>query len=68
MLAGNSMGAHTAVAYALDHGARLAGVVVIGPALRRASLDDQAIATWDRLADGLEPGGSRGSWPPTTPT
>ncbi len=59
VLAGHSMGAHTAVAYALDHGARLAGVVVIGPVFV-GTIDDQAIATWDRLADGLESGGVEG--------
>jgi 3-oxoadipate enol-lactonase len=59
VLAGHSMGAHTAIAYALDHGARLAGVIVIGPVYVGA-LDDQAIATWDRLADGLETGGVEG--------
>ncbi len=31
MLAGHSMGAHTAVAYALRHPERIAGLVVIGP-------------------------------------
>jgi 3-oxoadipate enol-lactonase len=59
VLAGHSMGAHTAIAYALDHGARLAGVVVIGPVYVGA-LDPHAIATWDRLADGLQNGGVEG--------
>ncbi len=59
VIAGHSMGAHTAIAYALDHGARLAGVVVIGP-VYVGTLDEQAIAAWDRLADGLQAGGVEG--------
>ncbi|MGH2926351.1 MAG: alpha/beta fold hydrolase [Solirubrobacterales bacterium] len=59
VLAGHSMGAHTAIAYALDHGDRLAGIVVIGPAYV-GSVDPEALAAWDRLADGLERGGVEG--------
>jgi 3-oxoadipate enol-lactonase len=59
VLAGHSMGAHTAIAYALDHGARLAGIVVIGP-VHVGSIDPEALATWDRLADALERGGVEG--------
>jgi pimeloyl-ACP methyl ester carboxylesterase len=59
VLAGHSMGAHTAVAYALERGERLAALVVIGPAYM-GFVDDEAIAGWDRLADGLEHGGVDG--------
>jgi pimeloyl-ACP methyl ester carboxylesterase len=59
VLAGHSMGAHTAVAYALSEPDRVAGIVVIGPVYRGA-LDDEALAGWDRLADGLERGGVEG--------
>ena len=53
------MGAHTAVAYALDHGEVLAGLVVIGP-VYMGFIDEEALAGWDRLADGLERGGVDG--------
>jgi 3-oxoadipate enol-lactonase len=59
VLAGHSMGAHTAVSYALARGERLAGVVAIGPTFM-GSVDEQALAGWDRLADGLEGGGVEG--------
>jgi pimeloyl-ACP methyl ester carboxylesterase len=59
VLAGHSMGAHTAVAYALAHRDRLAGLVVIGP-VYMGYVDPEAVARWDRLADGLELGGVEG--------
>jgi pimeloyl-ACP methyl ester carboxylesterase len=59
VLAGHSMGAHTAVSYALARGERLAGLVVIGPTYM-GFVDDEALAGWDRLADGLEQGGVDG--------
>jgi pimeloyl-ACP methyl ester carboxylesterase len=59
VLVGHSMGAHTAVAYALARGERLAGLVAIGPAYM-GFVDEQALAGWDRLADGLERGGVEG--------
>lgn len=59
VLAGHSMGAHTAVSYALARGDRLAGLVVIGPTYM-GFVDEQALAGWDRLADGLERGGVDG--------
>jgi pimeloyl-ACP methyl ester carboxylesterase len=59
MLAGHSMGAHTAVSYALAGGDRLAGLVVIGPTYM-GFVNEQALAGWDRLADGLERGGVDG--------
>lgn len=59
ILGGHSMGAHTAAAYAIDNGDRLAGLVLIGPAYM-GHVDDDALAGWDRLADGLENGGVDG--------
>ena len=59
VLVGHSMGAHTALAYALAHGERLAGLVLIGPAYM-GFVDEEALAGWDRLADGLERGGVEG--------
>jgi pimeloyl-ACP methyl ester carboxylesterase len=56
---GHSMGAHTAVAYALEHPDRLAALVLAGPAYA-GSVDADAIEGWDRLADGLERGGVDG--------
>jgi pimeloyl-ACP methyl ester carboxylesterase len=59
LLGGHSMGAHTAVSYALRHPERLAGLVAIGPtylgAIRHSSLD-----YWDGLAAALEGGGVDG--------
>jgi pimeloyl-ACP methyl ester carboxylesterase len=58
-LGGHSMGAHTAVAYALKHPERIAGLAVIGPTylggIRPGSLD-----YWDGLATALEAGGVDG--------
>jgi pimeloyl-ACP methyl ester carboxylesterase len=59
VLAGHSMGAHTAVAYALEHVARVAALVVIGPVYTGVP-DEETIARWDRLANGLERGGVEG--------
>jgi pimeloyl-ACP methyl ester carboxylesterase len=59
VLVGSSMGAHTAVSYALAHEERLAGLVLIGPTYM-GFVDDEALAGWDRLADGLERGGVEG--------
>jgi pimeloyl-ACP methyl ester carboxylesterase len=59
VLAGHSMGAHTAVAYALEHAEQVAGLVLIGP-VYTGQVDDESIAEWDRLAEGLEHGGVDG--------
>ena len=56
LLVGHSMGAHTAVAYALENPDRVAGLVVIGP-VYRGSLDDADMDYWDGLADALDEGG-----------
>lgn len=60
VLAGHSMGAHTAVAYALRHGERLAGLAVIGPAYAGVEASAETIAYWDGLAAALEAGGVDG--------
>jgi 3-oxoadipate enol-lactonase len=60
VLCGHSMGCHTAVAYALDHVGELAALVPEGPTSLGISPDDEVLAAWDRLADGLERGGVDG--------
>jgi pimeloyl-ACP methyl ester carboxylesterase len=59
LLGGHSMGAHTAVAYALRHPGRLAGLALIGPTylgeIKPGSLD-----YWDGLASALETEGVDG--------
>lgn len=59
VLGGHSMGAHTAVAYALEHPDRVAGLVVIGP-VYMGFIDPEALESWDRLAAGLERDGVDG--------
>lgn len=58
-LAGHSMGAHTAVAYALAHPERLAGLIVVGP-VYRGEISAAALEYWDGLADALDRGGVDG--------
>jgi pimeloyl-ACP methyl ester carboxylesterase len=61
VLAGASMGAHTALRLALRAPERCAGLVVITPGYDPAEQDDPArLARWDALADGLERGGVDG--------
>jgi 3-oxoadipate enol-lactonase len=59
VLGGHSMGAHTAIAYAIEHPERLAGLVVIGP-VSMGFADPEDVARWERLAEGLERGGVDG--------
>jgi pimeloyl-ACP methyl ester carboxylesterase len=59
VLAGHSMGAHTAVAFALREPEQLAALVVIGP-VYPGFLDEEVVGGWDRLADGLERDGVDG--------
>jgi len=59
VLAGASMGAHTIVRLALDHGDRVAGLVLITPAFTPEA-DDTDLERWDALADGLRDGGVEG--------
>jgi len=61
VLAGASMGAHTALRVALDHPERVAGLVLATPAhVPGRERDERALARWDRLADGLAGGGVDG--------
>ena len=53
LLGGHSMGAHTAVAYALRHPDRLAGLVAIGPTYR-GEIRPSSLEYWDGLAAALE--------------
>ncbi len=61
VLAGASMGAHTALKLALEHPQRVAGLVVITPAYEPEShLDAASLARWDALSAGLRDGGVDG--------
>ena len=57
-LAGASMGAHTALRFALDHPGRVAGLVIITPAY--LPTEDPDLGRWDALARGLREGGVEG--------
>jgi len=59
LLAGHSMGAHTAAAYALANPGRLAGMALIGPAYT-GSISPASLEYWDGLAAALEAGGVNG--------
>jgi pimeloyl-ACP methyl ester carboxylesterase len=59
LLGGHSMGAHTAISYALRHPDRLAGLVLIGPVYAGA-IEPESLAYWDGLAEALETGGVDG--------
>jgi len=59
LLAGHSMGAHTAVGFALEDPARVAGLVAIGPAYD-GEIGEGSLRYWDGLADALEQGGIDG--------
>jgi pimeloyl-ACP methyl ester carboxylesterase len=59
VLAGHSMGAHTAVAHALRRPPRLAGLVLIGPAYD-GTVSAESLAYWDGLAESLREGGVEG--------
>jgi pimeloyl-ACP methyl ester carboxylesterase len=61
VLAGASMGAHTALALALRAPERVAGLVVITPAYEPSEMDDaKRLARWDALAAGLREDGIEG--------
>jgi pimeloyl-ACP methyl ester carboxylesterase len=61
VLAGASMGAHTALWLALHRPERVAGLVVITPAYEGdASLAPEVLARWDALSQGLRSGGVEG--------
>jgi pimeloyl-ACP methyl ester carboxylesterase len=59
LLGGHSMGAHTAVGYALAHPERLSGLVLIGPTYT-GEISAESLAYWDGLATALEDGGIDG--------
>jgi len=59
VLAGHSMGAHTAAAYALRHPERLSGLIVIGP-VYMGEISAETLAYWDGLAAALQKGGVDG--------
>lgn len=61
VLAGASMGAHTALRLALTSPERVSGLVLITPAFDPgAPRDDADLARWDALARGLRDGGVEG--------
>jgi pimeloyl-ACP methyl ester carboxylesterase len=60
VVCGDSMGCHTAAAFALEHADELAGVVLIRPVSLGLPAPEDSLAHWDRLADGLERGGVEG--------
>jgi pimeloyl-ACP methyl ester carboxylesterase len=61
ILAGASMGAHTAVRFALAHPERIAALCLITPAYDPAQPGAQRdLARWDALARGLREGGVEG--------
>jgi pimeloyl-ACP methyl ester carboxylesterase len=61
LLAGASMGAHTAVRFALESPARVAALVLITPAFDPAAAGSgRELARWDALAQGLREGGVEG--------
>jgi len=59
VLGGHSMGAHTAVAYALRHPDRVAGLVVIGPSYAGPA-EAASLHYWDGLATALQEDGIDG--------
>lgn len=58
VLAGASMGAHTAIRVALEEPDLVAGLVLITPAFHPGHPPD--LGRWDRLSDGLRTGGVEG--------
>ncbi|HEX4465079.1 MAG TPA: alpha/beta hydrolase [Solirubrobacterales bacterium] len=59
LLAGHSMGAHTAVGFALEDPDRVAGLVAIGPAYD-GEIGDRSLRYWDGLAAALKQDGIDG--------
>ena len=60
VLAGASMGAHTAVRLALDAPERVAGLVLATPAFDPEEDRKAGLARWDALSEGLRSGGVDG--------
>jgi pimeloyl-ACP methyl ester carboxylesterase len=59
VLAGASMGAHTIVRLALDHGDRVAGMALITPSYTPEG-EHSDLERWDALSEGLRSGGVEG--------
>jgi pimeloyl-ACP methyl ester carboxylesterase len=59
VVAGASMGAHTALRLALEHPERVTGLVLITPAYDPATYPE-GLARWDALSEGLRSGGVEG--------
>lgn len=60
-IAGASMGAHTAIRFALEHPERVGGLGLITPAYDPDTYNQPAkLADWDALAEGLRNGGVEG--------
>jgi pimeloyl-ACP methyl ester carboxylesterase len=59
VLAGASMGAHTILRLALDHGERVAAMVLATPAFTPEGQHSD-LSRWDALSDGLRTGGVEG--------
>jgi pimeloyl-ACP methyl ester carboxylesterase len=60
VLAGHSMGCHTAVAHTLEHADSVGALVLVGPSTLGLPASDESLAYWDGLADGLAQGGVDG--------
>jgi pimeloyl-ACP methyl ester carboxylesterase len=60
IIAGASMGAHTAVRFALDHPEQVAALGLITPSYEPAAQARSDFADWDALASGLRTGGVEG--------
>jgi 3-oxoadipate enol-lactonase len=61
VLAGASMGGHTAIGVALRHPDRVAGLAIITPSYDPdAPPSESGLAQWDALAEGLREGGVEG--------
>jgi pimeloyl-ACP methyl ester carboxylesterase len=60
VLAGASMGAHTAVRFALDAPERVAGLVIATPAFDPEEDREAGLKRWDALSEGLRTGGVEG--------
>jgi pimeloyl-ACP methyl ester carboxylesterase len=61
IIAGASMGAHTAVRFALQHPQRVLALCLITPSYHpEQARDEQALAGWDALARGLREDGVEG--------
>jgi pimeloyl-ACP methyl ester carboxylesterase len=60
LLAGASMGAHTAVRFALEHPERVSALAIITPAFDPTADQTAGLPAWDALAEGLREGGVEG--------